>query len=80
MKGIEAELTPLLSFMEKHHEEKMTYQKRIYSEKMRSDRVEMLYWLQQERRKQTLDMASLTNTNSRPISIKSVEYVKPLDS
>lgn len=30
---------------------------RVYSQKIQTDRVEMLYWLQQERRQQALDAA-----------------------
>ncbi|XP_028407068.1 coiled-coil domain-containing protein 87-like isoform X2 [Dendronephthya gigantea] len=38
----------------------VTFQGRPYLEKMSSDRTEMLYWLQQERRETALDMAKKT--------------------
>ncbi|XP_028416797.1 coiled-coil domain-containing protein 87-like isoform X3 [Dendronephthya gigantea] len=38
----------------------VTFQGRPYLEKMSSDRTEMLYWLQQERRETALDMAKRT--------------------
>lgn len=44
----------------------MFVQGRNYTSKMQSDRIEMLYWLQQERRKANLDLAMNTNMIDQP--------------
>ncbi|XP_057308857.1 coiled-coil domain-containing protein 87-like isoform X2 [Hydractinia symbiolongicarpus] len=51
IKTIDETLTNLLRYIKKHFNDDVTYHGRNYLEKMQSDRVEMLYWLQQERRK-----------------------------
>jgi len=49
-------------------------QGRPYKDKMHSDRTEMLYWLQQERRQQSLMPAiqTLNSVNLPPLSISQV--------
>lgn len=51
IKTLDETLTNLLRYIKKHFNGDVTYHGRNYLEKMQSDRVEMLYWLQQERRK-----------------------------
>ena len=47
---IQETLEKLLAHIEKTFNDKVTYNGRLYSEKMKWDRVEMLYWLSEERR------------------------------
>ena len=47
---IQDRLEKLLTYIEKTFHDKVTYNGRLYLEKMKWDRVEMLYWLSEERR------------------------------
>ncbi|XP_051546470.1 coiled-coil domain-containing protein 87 [Myxocyprinus asiaticus] len=49
-------LSEIIGHITTHFNDIITYKGRPYCEKMRWDRIEMLYWLQQERRVQSLEM------------------------
>lgn len=56
IRSFDDEISPLLAYIKKHFNDDVTYQGRNYTDKMQTDRTEMLYWLQQERREEKLEM------------------------
>ncbi|XP_061109177.1 coiled-coil domain-containing protein 87 [Conger conger] len=55
MSALEKVLQRSIQEIKEHFNDTVTYRGRPYKEKMRWDRIEMLYWLQQERRIQALE-------------------------
>lgn len=53
--AVDEELSKIISHITTCFNDNITYKGRQYKEKMRWDRIEMLYWLQQERRVQSLE-------------------------
>ncbi|XP_041059046.1 coiled-coil domain-containing protein 87 [Carcharodon carcharias] len=66
MSQIESQLSTILKKIKNNFEDVVTFKGRPYIEKMQRDKVEMLYWLQQERRKCILQRVSA----NRPIPPK----------
>ncbi|XP_072257191.1 coiled-coil domain-containing protein 87 [Pyxicephalus adspersus] len=56
MTGIEHSLVKILQLIKKIFNDTVSYKGRPYAEKMKWDKTEMLYWLQQERRKSLMEM------------------------
>ncbi|KAG7456228.1 hypothetical protein MATL_G00249550 [Megalops atlanticus] len=52
---LEKELQKIIKEIKHRFHDTVTYRGRPYAEKMRRDRIEMLYWLQQERRVEALE-------------------------
>jgi hypothetical protein len=48
---LEKKIKSLITEMEKKYGDNITYNGRDYNDKMKWDRIEMLHWLQEERRK-----------------------------
>jgi hypothetical protein len=48
---LEEKIKPLIGMIEKNYNDKITFHGRLYIDKMRHDRVEMLHYLQEQRRK-----------------------------
>lgn len=68
---VESSLIPLLEKIESVFGEPVTFKGRSYLEKMKQDKVEMLYWLQQQRRirnlirtQKTIHQSSMSTRNS----------------
>ncbi|XP_048010980.1 coiled-coil domain-containing protein 87 isoform X2 [Megalobrama amblycephala] len=53
---VDQELSRTMGHITTRFNDNISYKGRLYREKMRWDRTEMLYWLQQERRVQSLEM------------------------
>lgn len=74
--AIEVRLKPLLDKIEKLYQDIVTYQGRPYRDKMACDRVEMLFWLQEERKNKLLEHDSkLKNLQPLPESLVSLHPV-----
>jgi len=54
IKRLDVEIIPMLEDLKRKFNDDVTYQGRNYMLKIQSDRTEMLYWLQQERRTQRI--------------------------
>ena len=61
---VEAPLVPLLAEIELVFGEPVTFKGRRYLDKMKHDKVEMLYWLQQRRRVRHLTRAKRASHQS----------------
>ncbi|XP_078090838.1 coiled-coil domain-containing protein 87-like [Mustelus asterias] len=66
MSQIESQLAPILTQIENNFEDVVSFKGRPYIEKMQRDKVEMLYWLQQERRKCILQRVSAHRPSKNP--------------
>ncbi|XP_072327668.1 coiled-coil domain-containing protein 87-like [Scyliorhinus torazame] len=66
MSQIESQLAPILKKIKSVYEDVVTFKGRPYIEKMQRDKVEMLYWLQQERRKCILQRVSANRPPKHP--------------
>ncbi|KAM6984816.1 uncharacterized protein FYW47_018381 [Aplochiton taeniatus] len=69
---LEKKLSEILSQITHSFHDTVTYKGRPYSQKMRCDRVEMLYWLQQERRVKSLETVVVEKKESLPIRLPSL--------
>ncbi|CAJ0932590.1 unnamed protein product [Ranitomeya imitator] len=56
MADIEPETYKVLHIIKKKFNDTVSYKGRPYAEKMKWDKTEMLYWLQQDRRKNLMEM------------------------
>merc|ERR1712013_412172 len=72
IKELEEEIVPCLSSIKNAFGDVVTYQGRPYCHKIQTDRVEMLYWLQQERREQALSANVATSEVMSQMSVKSL--------
>ena len=52
---LEQEIEPHLQMIKRDFHDDVTFEGRPYLEKMKWDRIEMLHWLQEERKQQALD-------------------------
>lgn len=66
LSAIEFKLKDLLARIDKVYQDVITYQGRSYIDKMEADRTEMLFWLQEERKKKMIEY------ESRPKQLPSV--------
>ncbi|KAL2102993.1 hypothetical protein ACEWY4_002161 [Coilia grayii] len=75
MTSLEKELTKVMTELSNRYKDTVTYKGRPYREKMRWDRTEMLYWLQQERRVQSLERVVMRR-GSQPVRLPPLQLVK----
>jgi len=64
--------------VEKRFKDTVTYQGRPYLEKMSVDRIEMLYWLQEERRAALLDSPPTTEVKSKTCELPPIATINLL--
>lgn len=52
---LEQEIEPHLQLIKREFDDDVTFEGRPYLEKMKWDRIEMLHWLQEERKQQAIE-------------------------
>ncbi|KAK2182071.1 hypothetical protein NP493_368g02075 [Ridgeia piscesae] len=74
---LDVEITKVLDYVKKTFEDVVTYQGRVYQDKMKWDRTEMLYWLQEERKQQLFNTHSTTSTAHRRHAALKLSSISP---
>lgn len=59
-----------IDYMTQHFQDIITYKGRSYEEKMKWDRIEMLYWLQEERKQNALKYEAMMKQQAVPMKVK----------
>ncbi|KAA0720945.1 Coiled-coil domain-containing protein 87 [Triplophysa tibetana] len=77
--AVDKELSKIISNITTRFNDSITYKGRQYKEKMRWDRTEMLYWLQQERRVQSLERFAQGQT-ALPVRLPPLNHNQELNS
>ncbi|KAI0237485.1 Coiled-coil domain-containing protein 87 [Lamellibrachia satsuma] len=78
IESLDLEIAKVLDYVRKTFDDVVTYQGRGYQEKMKWDRTEMLYWLQEERKQQLFNSHSTTSTANRRLSSLKFGSVPPI--
>ena len=90
LKKVEVKIAKHCQYIEQTFNDIVSYQGRPYMQKMKFDRTEMLYWLQQERREKGLErellaqkfpingVSNAQNKDTRPLSSNRKKAISPI--
>lgn len=77
IESLDLEITKMLDYIKKMFDDVVTYQGRGYQDKMKWDRTEMLYWLQEERKQLLFNSHSTTSAANRRLSTLRLSSIAP---